>query len=342
MASVCPRVQYFLSNAALRSVFVDRRELGATGLTVSRVLFGCGSIGGIGSSPSTRGKGLSRSEGLALISEAVEVGVNVLDTANSYAGGVSEEVIGTWLSRRPDADVLIATKVGNLVEPGQTAINLSAAHIAAQFEASRARLGRVDLYLSHGPDESTPIEETLDAFAAILESGQARAVGACNVDADQLRRALAASDRHGLPRYEWVQNEYNLLAREDEDGLLDVVREHNLGYTPYSPLAGGLLSGRYQRDAAPAAESRMALAAAAMRPLDDHTWAGLESLTAHARRRGVGIAALALAWAMNRPEVTAVLVAPRSATQFAAVQEALTMTLDADERTELAGCFGRI
>jgi aryl-alcohol dehydrogenase-like predicted oxidoreductase len=319
---------------------VDTRALGASGLAVSRVLLGCGSIGGIGSSPTTRGRGLNRSEGLEQISRAVDLGVTVLDTANSYAGGVSEQVIGEWLSQHHNADVLVETKVGNLVEAGQTAIDLSAAHIARQFEASRARLGRIDLYLSHGPDDSTPIEDTLEAFAALLETGAVRAVGGCNVDADQLRRALAAADRYGLPHYEWVQNEYNLLARQDESGLLDVIREHNLGYTPYSPLAGGLLSGRYQRDAAPAADSRMAVAAFAMRPLDDGTWAGLESLNAHAQRREVSTAGLALAWALSRPEVTAVLVAPRSASQFAAVEEALTLTLDADERNELAGYFG--
>jgi aryl-alcohol dehydrogenase-like predicted oxidoreductase len=320
---------------------MDGRALGASGLTVSCVQLGCGSIGGIGSSPTTRGRGLSRSEGAEQISRAVALGVNVLDTANSYAGGVSEQVIGDWLSEHHGAAVFVATKVGNVVEPGQTAVDLSAAHIARQFEASRARLGRIDLYLSHGPDESTPIEETLEAFAAILETGAVRAVGACNVDADQLRRTLAAADRHGLPRYEWVQNEYNLLARQDEDELLELVREHGLGYTPYSPLAGGLLGGRYQRGVTPAPGSRMAVAAFAMRALDDDVWAGLESFTTHAERRGVSTAGLALAWALSRPEVTAILVAPRHPDQFAAVDEALTIVLDEDDRTELARCFPR-
>jgi aryl-alcohol dehydrogenase-like predicted oxidoreductase len=276
---------------------------------------------------------------MALIDAAVAAGLNVLDTANSYAGGVSEQVIGDWLAQYPQADVLIATKVGNLVEADQADTDLSAAHIARQVRASLARLGRIDLYLSHAPDDSTPIEQTLEAFAELLEAGTLRAIGACNISRQQLEHALATAERLGLPCYQWVQNEYNLLAREDEADLLPLLRDHQLGYTPYSPLAGGILSGRYARGAAPNADSRMAIAPLAMHPLDDDVWRGLDQLAAHAERRDVTTAALALAWVLTGPHVTAPLIAPRDATQLATTLDALDVDLDESERAEIAGYF---
>ncbi len=153
---------------------------------MSRVLFGCGSIGGIGSPAVTRGKGLSPEQGLEQIDAAAAMGINALDTANSYGGGVSEHVVGQWLATHPDADVLVATKVGNLVDPDQRGIDLSAVHIAEQVAVSLDRLGRIDLYLTHAPDPNTPIEATLEALAAVVERGQARAIGACNLSTAEL------------------------------------------------------------------------------------------------------------------------------------------------------------
>jgi aryl-alcohol dehydrogenase-like predicted oxidoreductase len=302
-------------------------------------LLGCGSIGGLGSPVSTRGKGLTPEQGQAQIDAAVGLGVNVLDTANSYAGGVSERVLGEWLNARPDADVLVATKVGNLVEPGQEAIDLSPSHILRQVDESLSRLGRIDLYLSHGPDDRTPIEATLEAFAALLEAGKARAIGACNLTRDQLEVALLAADRRGLPGYCWVQNEYNLLARDDETDLLPLVREHGLGYTPYSPLAGGVLAGRYRPGVPPPPDSRLAIAPHMTRQPDAKTFAGLDRLAVEARKRGVSSAGLALAWVLSAPDVTAPLVAPRGPEQWIAVSEALELSLEPGERDYLAGFF---
>ena len=318
---------------------MDRRPLGRTGLAVSRVLLGCGSIGGIGSPAVTRGKGLTPEEGLAQIDAAVAMGINTLDTANSYGGGVSEQVVGQWLASHPHAEVLVATKVGNLVRPDQQRIDLSAAHIAAQVAASVDRLGRIDLYLSHAPDPETPIEATLEAFAAVLENGQARAIGGCNLSAAELEAALDVAAQHGLPGYHWVQNEYNLLTRNDEADLLRIVRERGLGYTPFSPLAGGVLAGRYRRGAAPPPDSRMAIIPAHLPDITEPMWDALDALTDAARRRDVSVSALALAWVLNAPDVTAPLVAPRRAEQFADIEQALQIELDEDERAELVALF---
>lgn len=318
---------------------MDRRLLGRTGISVSRVLLGCGSIGGIGSSPAGKGKGLSRVEGLEQIDMAVELGVNTLDTANSYAGGVSERVVGEWIALHPAADVLVATKVGNLVDSRQVAPDLSPAHISVQLAESLRRLGRVDLYLAHTPDPTTPIEQTLETFTAAVESGQVRAIGACNLSAAELEAALDAADRLGLVGYQWIQNGYNLLDREDEADLLGMVRDQGLGYTPYSPLAGGVLAGRYERGLPAPARSRMGILTGAAPELDDSTWRGLTGLQEAARVREVSMAALALAWVLSVPEVTAPLVAPRSPDQFADVEEALRIDLSADERAELTALF---
>jgi aryl-alcohol dehydrogenase-like predicted oxidoreductase len=239
------------------------------------VLLGCGSIGGIGSPAVTRGKGLTPEEGLAQIDAAVAMGINTLDTANSYGGGVSEQVVGQWLASHPHAEVLVATKVGNLVRPDQQRIDLSAAHIAAQVAASVDRLGRIDLYLSHAPDPD----------------------------------------------------------------LLRIVRERGLGYTPFSPLAGGVLAGRYRRGAAPPPDSRMAIIPAHLPDITEPMWDALDALTDAARRRDVSVPALALAWVLNAPDVTAPLVAPRRAEQFADIEQALQIELDEDERAELVALF---
>jgi 1-deoxyxylulose-5-phosphate synthase len=314
-----------------------RVALGRSGIDVSEVLLGCGSIGGIGSALETLGHGLTDAEAFAMLDEAFALGVNVLDTANSYAGGHSERIVGRWLAER-QRDVLVATKVGNPVEPGQEGIDLSPGHIQRQVAGSLERLAldRIDLYLSHAPDEQLPIAKTLEAFAALIESGRVRAIGACNVSTRQLDEALKESDRLGLPRYEWVQNEYSLLARGDESGVLAICRDHGLGYTPYSPLCGGILSGKYRPGAAVPPGSR-----AAVRPsgyqgyMSASVLGAVRRLADEAARTGISAAGLALAWVVSSPDVTAPIVAPRRPDQWDAVREALDWRMDTDERDRI-------
>jgi aryl-alcohol dehydrogenase-like predicted oxidoreductase len=211
--------------------------------------------------------------------------------------------------------------------------------VTSRPKGKRPRLGRIDLYLSHAPDPGTPIETTLEAFAAVLENGHARATGGCNLSAAELETALDAAERHGLPGYQWVQTEYNLLTRNDETDLLRIVRERGLGYTPFSPLAGGVLAGRYRRGAAPPPDSRMAILPSSLPELDESMWDALEAFGERARRREVSVPALALAWVLTAPDVTAPLAAPHRPEQFADVQQALEIEMDEDERAELAALF---
>jgi aryl-alcohol dehydrogenase-like predicted oxidoreductase len=156
----------------------------------------------------------------------------------SYAGGESETVIGRWLANRPSG-VVVTTKAGGVVEAGTTRIDLSRDNLSRQLPVSLERLGlsSIDLYMTHAPDDETPIAETLEALAAFIDQGLVRSIGACNITDEQLRLALDTSDRLGLPRYEWVQNEYSLLARSDERTVMPLCAERGLGYTPHSPLS---------------------------------------------------------------------------------------------------------
>lgn len=313
--------------------------LGSTGIDVSEFIFGGGSIGGIGSSTATREFGMPTDEALERLDEAYEVGIRVIDTANSYAGGESERVIGRWREERERADVLVATKVGNVVEPGQDGISLNADHIARQLALSRSRLGTVDLYLSQAPDARTPLEETLRAFAAAIDTGQIRAFGCSNVDVRQLESLLNAADRAGLPRPGWVQNEFSLVARADERDLLPLAFGEGVGYTGFSPLAGGLISDRYLGDEEPLDGSRLAIAPAMYADvLTEENRARVGMLVPIAREREVSVAGLALGWLLWHPLVTASIVSPRRTEQWDAVTEASALDVD-DELAERIGAL---
>jgi aryl-alcohol dehydrogenase-like predicted oxidoreductase len=239
---------------------VDERELGRTGIEVSRIALGCGNFGGIGSAPAFFGAGESEEEALALMDAAWELGVTLFDTADAYGGGRSERAVGRWMAERGERPV-VATKVFHSVEGDPNDRGLGRQRILRQIEGSLERLGleRVDLYLTHEPDPETPVEETLEALDALVRAGKVGAVGASNVSAAQLLEALRVSDEHGLARFEWVQNSYSLLERGDEKEVLPLCAEHGLGYTPFSPLAGGWLTGKYRRGEAYPAGSRMTL-----------------------------------------------------------------------------------
>ena len=301
-----------------------RVRLGRTGIEVSEFFFGAGGVGGVGASRATLGKGLVLDQALRRFDEAWERGVRVLDTADSYADGASEKAVGRWLGEREPEDAIVATKVGGLAAPGQDRVDLSAGHIATQLEVSLRRLGRVDLYLSHAPDPRTPLAETLGAFAALLSSGRIRAWGCSNVTVRELESLLTVADSEGLPRPGWVQNGFNLAMRGDERDLLPLLRGEGLGYTPYSPLAGGALSDRYLGGVEPGPGDRVAIARSFYSDfLTDPVLDRVQLLSDAARDYDISTAGLALAWLRWHPDVTAPIISPRTEAQWRAVDEAL-------------------
>jgi aryl-alcohol dehydrogenase-like predicted oxidoreductase len=317
---------------------MEQRALGRSGIDVSRVILGCGNFGGIGSSPAFFGAGETESEAHALLDAAWSAGITTFDTADAYGGGRSETYIGNWLRTKGSAvrdRLVLTTKTFNPMQEGADT-GLAAPRIRRQLESSLQRLGvdAVDLYLAHEADPATPLEETIGAFAELQREGKLRAFGGSNVDAPWLEEAL----QHG--RVDWVQNSYSLLERGDEDGVLEVCAREGLGYTPFSPLAGGWLTGKYRRGEPPPEGSRMTLRPGPYEHLrTDRTFDALDAFEEHARGRGTSTAALALAWALAVPEVTAVVVGPRRPEQLLPALDALELELPRLERDVIGALF---
>jgi 1-deoxyxylulose-5-phosphate synthase len=308
------------------------------------VILGCGNFGGVGSAPAFYGQGIPREEAPRIMDAAWELGISTFDTADAYGGGRSETWIGEWLAAKGSAvrdAITIETKTFNPVAEGADR-GLSRHRILRQVEASLERLGleRIPLYLAHAFDAETPQEETLSAFDELVQAGKVGAVGASNLTAEQLAEAVEISELEGLARYEWVQNSFSLLERDDAQTVFPVCHDHGLGYEAFGPLAGGWLAGRYRRGESYPAGSRMATRPEGYRRYEsDAMFDALESFEREAAERGVSMAGLAFAWLLGVPEVTAVVVGPTRAEQLDPVREALELELSTDEHTHLRGLF---
>jgi aryl-alcohol dehydrogenase-like predicted oxidoreductase len=311
---------------------MEQRPLGRTGFEVSRLILGCGGFGGMGSDHDLIGKGESDAEAAALMDAAWDLGITTFDTADAYAGGRSELAIGKWIRSRGRLPTL-TTKTFHPMSPDGDR-GLAPARIRRQVESSLRRLGveRIDLYLPHEPDGATPLDETLDAFDALVAEGKLGAYGGSHVTADLLSRADG--------RYAWLQNSFSLLDQVDEQEVLPRVEAAGLGYTPYSPLAGGWLTGKYERDEPPPRGSRMDIRPGPYLGLRrDDVWRGLDRLRSWSVDRGLAMTEVAYAWALGDPRVTAILVGPRNPDQLAEATRALELRLSDDDRRELAGFF---
>ena len=321
---------------------MEYKNLGRTGLKVSAVGLGCGNFGGIGSAPAFFGKGETEDEAFAIMDAAWELGINFFDSADAYGGGRSETYIGHWLEAkgaRVRDQLLLSSKVFNPVGDGPNDWGLSRRHIQRQVEASLTRLGtgQLDMYLIHEPHPATPLDETLRALDDLIHQGKLRYIGASNMPAWLMTKALWLSDKHNLHRFEWVQNSYSLLDRADELEMFPLCQDQRLGYTPFSPLAGGWLTGKYKRGEPFPSGSRMTLRSEPYQKfLDDKIFNGLEALRAHAAERGTDMASLALAWVMSDPLVTAPIIGPRRSEQLESAKKAMEIKLSTEERETLA------
>lgn len=325
---------------------METRTLGTTGIEIPQVILGCGSFGGIGGAKALIGRGLDRKASFETLDEALAMGITVLDTAERYADGESERVIGQWLlgcTEEARASMHIATKVAPPYAEGLEGVRFDRAFVETKLHTSLERLGleRVTFYLSHAPDEQTPIEATMEGFAAVVEAGLARHIGCCNVGARELVEALEAADRLGVTGFEWVQNGFSLLTPDDDHEVRAICRERGLGYTPFSPLAGGVLTGKYKRGEPFPEGTRMAL-----RPeghadlLTGPVYDALDQLGDAAAQRGVSSGGLALAWIMAHPDVTAPVVGPsRAAPHLHHVREAMKLKLTEEEHAQVSAWF---
>lgn len=314
--------------------------MGRTDLEVSVLGLGCGNFGGVGSMPELFGQGDDEATAFALMDAAREHGITLFDTANSYGGGRSEEWIGRWLaSRNARDDVVLTTKVCSPVGPGPGDAGLSAGHIRAQIDASlrRLRTDHVDLYLAHAPDPQTPIEETLGAFDELIRAGKVRHAGLSNFTGAQLAEAGAAAAAAGLAPPVNLQSEYSLLDRSAAADAFGVCAGLGAGFTAFSPLGGGWLSGKYRAGRPYPEGSRMTLRPAPYaRWQNPATYAAIDALERAASDRGLPLAEAALAWVLGDPGVCAVLVGPRRPEQLGEALAALDVPMTERDRAEFA------
>ena len=324
---------------------MEYRRLGTTGLRVSRLGLGCGNFGGVGSAPEFYGKGEGEPEAFAVMDRAWEAGINFFDTADAYGGGRSETFIGRWLKQKGShvrEQVLLSSKVFNPVGPGPNDRGLSRRHILRQVEASLSRLqtDRLDMYLIHEPDSETRLDETVRALDDLVRMGKVLYVGASNIEAWRLARALWISDKAGSSRFEWVQNSYSLLDRASEREVFPLCADQGLGFTAFSPLAGGWLTGKYGSGASYPSGSRMTLRPEPYRHLENEaTFRGLSALSEEARSRGVETSALALAWVLRHSQMTAAIIGPRRPAHLDQPLAALDIALSAEDAARLSGLF---
>ena len=324
---------------------MDYRRLGSTGLKVSRLALGCGNFGGIGSAPAFFGMGESEPQASALMDRAFDAGINVFDSANAYGGGRSEAYIGRWLAAKGSAarqQLLLSSKVFNPVGPGPNDRGLSRRHILQQVEESLSRLNtdRLDLYLIHEPDPDTPLEETLAALDDLVRMGKVLYVGASNIEAWRLARGLRISDVRRLVRFDWVQNSYSLLDRAAERELFPLCEDTGVGFTAFSPLSGGWLSGKYRSAGDYPEGSRMTLRPEPYRHLaNERIFRALSTFAGEAVSRGADMTALAIAWVLHHPRVDAAIIGPRTPEQLDAALTALSIDMSDADASRLANLF---
>jgi len=314
---------------------MEYRTLGRTGTIVSTLCLGT----------MTFGDETDEKVAHAQLDHFVEAGGTFVDTADVYppggASGASEEIIGRWLAGRPDLrdQLVIATKARFATGPGPNDAGLSRVRLARALDASLRRLGveAIDLYQAHAWDPLTPIEETLRFFDDAVRAGKIRYAGLSNVTGWQLQKAALLTQHLGLAPIVTLQPQYNLLAREIEWELVDVCRNEGIGILPWSPLGGGWLTGKYRRDDRPAGPTRLGenpdrgVEAYDGRNADERTWRVLDVLRSIAEAHGASMAAVALAWLVDRPAVTSVILGARTVEQLAENLRAGELRLPPDE-----------
>jgi len=311
---------------------MDYRFMGKTGLKVSELCLGT----------QTFGWGADEPTAFALADRFVEAGGNFFDTSNIYNEGQSETMLGNWLkSRGQRSQLVIASKVFFPVGKGPNDTGLTRKHILDQIDASLRRLqtGYIDVYQTHCWDASTPLEETLRALDDLVRAGKVRYLGASNFTPSQLTRAIMLSERHGWARFDCLQPEYSLLVRSTEWELLPVCRAEGIGVIPWSPLAGGWLTGKYRRNQPPPPGSRVGRADRwddlPEQRETERTWHIIDALLEISKTWGKTPSQVALNWLLQQPGVTAPIMGVRTLAQLEDNLGSVGWALSADELAEL-------
>ncbi|WP_371778931.1 aldo/keto reductase [Streptosporangium subroseum] len=310
-------------------------QLGATGVFVSRISLGAMSFGGRGSQVWDAVGALDVKETDQLVGAALDHGVNLIDTADVYAAGESEELLGQVLGARR-RDVILATKMTARMASGPNDVGQSRLHIMRSLEDSlrRLRTDHIDLYQIHNVDPITPFEESLAALDDAVRQGKIRYIGASNLTAWQMMKALGVSERRGWARFASLQSYYSLAGRDIEREILPLVHDQKVGMLVWSPLAAGLLSGKFDRDGTSDGKARRAQFE--FPPVNlERAYDVIDALRLVAARHEVGVARVALAWVLAQPGVTSAVIGAKRPEQLAENLAAVELELTAQDLAEL-------
>jgi len=312
---------------------MEYTRLGPTGLEVSRLCLGCMNFGS--AEPWMLD---DRAASVELIHDALDAGINFLDTANVYSTGESEEIVGEAIGSRRREELVVATKVYGEMHDGPNGGGLSRKHVIDQAYASLDRLGvdHIDLYQIHRFDEATPVEETLSALSHLVDEGVVRYLGASTMSAYRFTKLLYAADAEGYERFVSMQPEYNAVDRHEEANLLPVCAGEGVGVVPWSPLAGGFLTGKYDPDGEIPEGTRAADDAHTRDRFTDVNWDVLRAVQDVADSKDASAAQVALAWLLERPVVDAPIIGPRTDDHLADSLAALDVSLSDEEVERIA------
>jgi aryl-alcohol dehydrogenase-like predicted oxidoreductase len=314
---------------------MEYRQLGRSGLRVSALTLGTMTFGGTGAFSQVGST--DREQARRIVDRSLDEGINLIDTADVYSGGLSEEIVGSVIEGRRER-LLVASKARFRMGDGPNDAGLSRHHLIRACEASLHRLGvdHIDLYQTHEWDGLTPVEETVEALDTLVREGKVRYVGCSNFAGWHLMKSLATADRMGAQRYVSQQIHYTLQAREAEYELIPAGLDQGVGVLVWSPLAGGLLSGKYRRDREAPAGSRQ-LSDWGEPPVRDREalWKIVDELVEIADGHGVSAAQVALAWLLARPGVSSIVIGARTEEQLADNLAAASLTLGEAEHARL-------
>jgi aryl-alcohol dehydrogenase-like predicted oxidoreductase len=313
------------------------KKLGATGLVVSEICLGTMTF--------SNGEGFwapigntDQASATGIVKSAIDHGVNFFDTADVYSSGIAETMTGQALKTLalPRDQFVLATKVLGRMGPGVNQSGLSRVHILHALDASlkRLQLDYIDLYQIHGRDPHTPLEETLDALDTCVRAGKVRYIGLCNLPAWQIAQALGISARRGLARFESVQAYYSLAGRDLEREIVPLANDQKLAILPWSPLAGGILSGKFSRDGAAPPGARRATTD--FPPIDrERAFRVIDAMRPIAKAHASSVARVALAWLLAQSAVTSVIIGARNNAQLLDNLGAKDLKLSAEDLTAL-------
>jgi aryl-alcohol dehydrogenase-like predicted oxidoreductase len=314
---------------------MNMRFLGNTGIKVSELCFGTMTFGGLGHWKIV-GE-LDQKQADALVKMSLEAGVNFFDTADVYSEGLAEEMLGNTLGPKRK-DVIVATKVHGRTGPGPNQVGLSRHHILEGCNASLKRLGTdyIDLYQLHSFDDATPLDETLRALDDLVREGKVRYIGCSNFAGWQLMKALAVSELYGLERFVTLQAYYSLLARELENELVPLCLDQGLGILPWSPLAGGFLSGKFRRGQDRPEGARLSKPEAQILQFDEEkAFDIVEKLERIAQNHEATVAQAALNYLLRKPAVCSVIIGARTPEQLADNLKATDWMMNPEEVAKL-------